>query len=68
MIYLEIKTADVKLLELLKQETDLFPFFVQGSGPIKSIPILSQMLEIGIGLNEENGFLNLGLVLGEKQE
>ena len=26
------------------------------------------MLEIGIGFNEENGFLNLGLVLGEKQE
>lgn len=40
----------------------LFPFTDSGSGPIRSMPILSQTLEIGIGFRVDTDFLNFGLV------
>jgi len=39
----------------------LFPFFVTGRGPIRSIPILSHGLEIGIGFNVDMAFWDFGL-------
>ncbi len=44
------------------ENNNLFPFFEQKTGPIKSIPILSQIFEIGIGFRVEKVFLKLGFV------
>ncbi len=44
------------------ENNNLFPFFEQETGPIKSIPILSQIFEIGIGFRVEKVFLKLGFV------